>query len=192
MSRASIPAALAALWLLAASAPSQAQVTLGRLFSTPAERQVLDSNRGKTQALAPNSQAQQPADAAPGQGPGPGPGERDGLNAKGSSQDTAAPAAGPAGSSGGPSSGAAGAPAAPPTPPAPETLVMNGVLRTSSGRSTVWLNDVPQSGAQNKLSKRGPTSPALTVTLPSGKKVLLKAGQRYDLNEGRVKDINEP
>jgi hypothetical protein len=69
---------------------------------------------------------------------------------------------------------------------------MNGVLRTSSGRSTVWLNDVPQNAAQSKLTKRGPASPALTVTLPSGKKVVLKAGQRYDLNEGRVKDINEP
>jgi hypothetical protein len=186
MRRIRMPAALAVLWLLAASAPSQAQVTLGRLFATPAERQVLDSNRGKTQALAPNSQAQQPSDAVPGQGPGPGPGERpgerDGLNAKGYSQGAAAPAAPPA-------AGPGGAPAA---PPAPETLVMNGVLRTSSGGCTVWLNDVPQSGAQNKLSKRGPASPALTVTLPSGKKVLLKAGQRYDLNEGRVKDINEP
>lgn len=69
---------------------------------------------------------------------------------------------------------------------------MNGVLRSSSGRSTVWLNNVPQSGAQNKLSTRGKKSQALTVTLPSGKKVILQAGQRYDVNDGRVKDINEP
>lgn len=198
-------AAGAALWLLSAMVPASAQVTLGRLFSTPAERQVLDSNRGKAQALAPNSQVQQAAGDAtgtgvgvgPGSGPGPGPGESDGLSAKRYSQDGSAPAPaaapGPADGPGGAAPpGAAASPAAPAAPAAPETLVMNGVLRTSSGRSTVWLNDVPQSDTQNKLSRRGPASPALTVTLPSGKKILLKAGQRYDLNEGRVKDINEP
>jgi hypothetical protein len=30
------------------------------------------------------------------------------------------------------------------------------------------------------------------VTMPSGKKILLKPGQRYDLNESRIKDVNEP
>lgn len=143
-----LAAALALLWLGAAAAPALAQVTLGRLFATPAERQAMEANRGQTQAPPPDAQGQPPMVPADG-------------------QQAAAPAA-------------------------PETLVMNGVLRSSSGRSTVWLNDVPQSGAQNKLSKRGTGAPALTVTLPSGKKVMLKAGQRYDLNEGRVKDINEP
>ena len=80
----------------------------------------------------------------------------------------------------------------PPPPPPPESLVMNGVLRTSNGRSTVWLNDVPQSGRQMKVVQRAHSAPQLTVQLPSGKKVLLKPGQRYDLAEGRVKDINEP
>ena len=141
---------LALLWIggVSAPAPARAQVALGRLFATPAERQAMEANRGQTQAPPPDAQGQPPLPPADG-------------------QQAAAPAA-------------------------PETLVMNGVLRSSSGRSTVWLNDVPQSGAQNKLSKRGAGAPALTVTLPSGKKVILKAGQRYDLNEGRVKDINEP
>ena len=90
-------------------------------------------------------------------------------------------------------SGNAGAnPGDPPPPSPPETLVMNGVLRTSNGRSTVWLNDVPQSGRQMKVVQRAHSAPQLTVQLPSGKKVLLKPGQRYDLAEGRVKDINEP
>ena len=66
---------------------------------------------------------------------------------------------------------------------------MNGVLRTSGGRSTVWLNNVAQPTANNKLSNRKQT--ALTVTLPSGKKVVLQPGQRYDLGDGRVKDLNE-
>ena len=85
-----------------------------------------------------------------------------------------------------------GNPGDPPPPPPPETLVMNGVLRTSNGRSTVWLNDIPQSGRQMKVVQRAHSAPQLTVQLPSGKKVLLKPGQRYDLAEGRVKDINEP
>ena len=209
MTRACLPstsatlATLAVLLLLAAAQPACAQVSLGRLFSTPAERQVLDANRGKTQALAPNSQAQQSGGEAQtqtqgqGPGPGPGPGERDGLSAKvytgsdgSGSPQSAGPGGAPPGAAGSP--GAAASPGTPAAPAAPESLVMNGVLRTSGGRSTVWLNDVPQSDTQNKLSKRGPASPALTVTLPSGKKILLKAGQRYDLNEGRVKDINEP
>lgn len=67
---------------------------------------------------------------------------------------------------------------------------MNGVLRTSNGRSTVWLNNVPQGGGANKFSNRN--RQALTVTLPSGKRVILQPGQRYDLAEGRVKDISEP
>ncbi len=86
-------------------------------------------------------------------------------------------------------------PAADPNAPpadgqAPPALVMNGVLRSSSGRSTVWLNEVPQSGAHNHFANR--RGGALTVTLPSGKRIVLKPGQRYDLGEGRVKDVNEP
>lgn len=184
-------AALTALGLLGTAAPAQAQVSLGRLFATPAERQMLDANRGKAQALAPNSQGQQAADDVPLPVPGPPPGEVDALSGKGyDSQGGIVQGPVPGAGASGAATGAAGQKAA--APPPPESLVMNGVLRTSGGRSTVWLNDVPQSAAQNKLSRRGPASSALTVTLPSGKKVLLKAGQRYDLDEGRVKDINEP
>jgi hypothetical protein len=84
---------------------------------------------------------------------------------------------------------AAGVPQAA-APVTPSSLVMNGVLRTSGGRSTIWLNNVPQNGARNQLTNRDKN--AITVTLPSGKKILLKAGQRYDLTTGRIKDINEP
>lgn len=120
------------------------------------------------------------------------PSERQALEAgRGQTQAAAPNGQGPGMSPDMPPGGPAGD-QQPAAPAAPETLMMNGVLRSSSGRSTVWLNDVPQSGAQNKLSRRGATSPALTVTLSSGKKVILKAGQRYDLNDGRVKDINEP
>jgi hypothetical protein len=168
---AAAPLTMATALAILAPLPAQAQVSLGRLFATPSERAALDANRGKAQALAPDAQSQsQQGGAVPGTDTGVAgvPGQADiGLP----------PATTPA------------------SPPPPEALVMNGVLRTSNGRSTVWLNDVPQSGAANtnsKLSRRDKNAPAVTVTLPSGKKVVLKAGQRYDLNEGRVKDVNEP
>ena len=149
-------ATVAALLAAALAAPTQAGPVLGRLFATPAERAEMETHRGASAALAP--QSGMPAGQAE---PAPDP--------------NAPPAA--------------DQPAAAPPPP-PPALVMNGVLRSSSGRSTVWLNDVPQSGAQNHFTNRG--GAALTVTLPSGKRIVLRPGQRYDLGEGRVKDVNEP
>jgi hypothetical protein len=183
--------------LLLAYAPAQAQVTLGRLFATPAERATMDANRGASATLAPNSQGQQPAPGTPG-GPAPVPVNVPAAAQYAGSQPTTSagvppgtpagtPAAAPPGM---PPAGAAASNEPPPPPPA---LVMSGILRRSDNRTTVWLNDQPQYGAQRSTSQRkGAATPNVTVTLPSGKKVILKAGQRYDLNEGRVKDINEP
>ncbi|MES2350349.1 MAG: hypothetical protein V4641_22490 [Pseudomonadota bacterium] len=84
------------------------------------------------------------------------------------------------------------APAAPAAPPPAETLVLNGVLRSSSGRSTIWLNDQPQRAGQATYARPARNGKGMTVTLPSGQRILLKPGQRYDLNEGKVKDVNEP
>lgn len=162
-SAAPVLATLLAL-VLGASTPACAQVTLGRLFSSPAERAAQEASRGASAALAPNSPGEQPTPGMPGGPPMPG-------------------AADPAGGAGGPA--AASAP--------PPALVMSGVLRRSGSReTTVWLNDQPQVSAQNSLAQRGgAAAPGVTVTLPSGKKVELKPGQRYDLNQGRVKDVNE-
>jgi hypothetical protein len=198
--------------LLLAAAPAPAQVTLGRLFSTPAERTTMEAGRGASAALAPNSQGQQPAAGTPGgppaapdgnqpgepSGTGGGPG---GKGADGSANAGSAPGPGAPGPGGpgpaGPGPGGANlqgsAAAKPADPPPPPAVVMSGVLRRSDNRTTVWLNDEPQYGVQKNLSqRRGATTPDVTITLPSGKKVRLKAGQRYDLNDGRVKDIDEP
>jgi hypothetical protein len=168
-------AAPALLSLLAALLPAsaQAQVTLGRLFSTPAERATMEASRGGAAAPPanpqdPQQQQQQQQQQQPGM-PGMPPANGGQPGAPGS---------------------AAAVPEAPPPPP---VLVMSGVLRRSDNRTTVWLNDEPQYGAQKSTSQRpGATTPNVTVTLPSGKKIILKAGQRYDLTEGRIKDINEP
>jgi hypothetical protein len=156
MKRAWLPVpVLAALALLAVtSAPAQAQVTLGRLFATPAERAAMDAGRGGSAALLPNSQGVAPT---PGMAGGP----------PATDPNAAAAAA------------AAAAQAAPSS-----TLTMTGVLRSSDNRSVVFLNGVPQTGLK--------AGPQVLVTMPSGKKILLKPGQRYDLNESRIKDVNEP
>ena len=174
-------AAVAGLFLLTLCHAASAQPSLGRLFNTPAERLALDANRGKVAAAANAAPVAAPAQAdfrplgVPGNMPPPG------------APDNMLPPGAPGNMPPAPGM-AADTPPAP--PPAPEQLQMNGVVRSSSGRSTVWLNNVPQSGPQNKFSNRN--NKALAVTLPSGKKVLLRPGQRYDLADGRVKDINEP
>ena len=165
-----------AVALLAICNPVHADPSLGRLFNTPAERSALDANRGKAAAAA--------ARAAPASAFTPSPVEGLPPGVPGNMSPPPAQAMMPPGAD-------TGMPAETPAPPpAPEQLELNGLVRSSSGRSTVWLNNVPQSGPQNKFSNRN--KKALTVTLPSGKKVLLRPGQRYDLADGRVKDINEP
>ena len=69
-----------------------------------------------------------------------------------------------------------------------QALTFNGMLRTSKGRSTVWLNNLPQSGSQQSL-RAG--AKALTVVLPSGRTIKLQPGQRYDLATGTIKDVNQ-
>ncbi|HEX5344766.1 MAG TPA: hypothetical protein VFX55_19895 [Duganella sp.] len=143
---------------LLAAAPAPAQVTLGRLFATPAERAAMEASRGARAALLPNSQGVAPA-------PAPDPGMAGGAPMMDPNAAAAAQAA--------------AVQAAP-----PPTLTMTGVLRSSDNRSVVFLNGEPQPGLK--------AGAQVLVTMPSGRKVLLKPGQRYDLNESRVKDVNEP
>lgn len=196
-----------------------AQPGIGRLFNTPAERAALDINRGKASVNGAQAAADTGLPAAlPGPYSGPAgpsgagvaapvldlpnnlpPELRQALLQSASmpvGMDPAAPPgmppvlppAMPAATPGMP--GGVGTASASAAPEPAARLEMNGLVRSSSGRSTVWLNNVPQSGAHNKFSNRN--NKALSVTLPSGKKILLQPGQRYDLADGRVKDVNEP
>nr|GEU28195.1 hypothetical protein [Tanacetum cinerariifolium] len=142
------------LAVIHAPAQAQAQVGFGRLFTTPQERQALDARRGKAVAaggIAPgDAPAPATADAA-GTTAGLPPGPPAGMPPRMPSElpGGAGPGMAPAMPPGMPPdtrpdlqhnmadpsqagvSGATGD-AAPP----PEQLTMNGVLRTSSGRST--------------------------------------------------------
>ncbi|HEX8610512.1 MAG TPA: hypothetical protein VF800_04425 [Telluria sp.] len=123
---------ITACMLLGAAATAQAQI--GRLFTTPAERQQLDIARG---LVAP--------------------------------------------------------PPPPPVleaPPAPQPLTVNGFVRRSSGKSTVWVNNEAQDGARNRFSGQA-QAPRVTLTLPSGQKITVKPGQSVDANTGTVID-NKP
>jgi hypothetical protein len=64
------------------------------------------------------------------------------------------------------------------------TVTVNGQVSRSSGRSTTWINGVPQESA------RKPTDPA-RVTLPGGEgapSVNLKIGQTLDKVRGEIRD----
>jgi len=64
------------------------------------------------------------------------------------------------------------------------TVTVNGQVSRSSGRSTTWINGVPQE------STRKPADPA-RVTLPGGEgapSVNLKIGQTLDKVRGQIKD----
>src|SRR5882762_3600487 len=64
------------------------------------------------------------------------------------------------------------------------TVTVNGQVSRSSGRSTTWINGVPQESA------RRPPDPA-RVTLPGGEgapSVSLKIGQTLDKVRGEIRD----
>lgn len=75
---------------------------------------------------------------------------------------------------------------------ATEQITLNGIVRRSSGKTTSWINHVPQQeneAPQGVAVKQGPTSkPSAVLLLPSGKKVNLKAGQTFDTTKGKVRE----
>lgn len=86
---------------------------------------------------------------------------------------------------------AAPPPPPPPPPPAPP-VELNGVVQRSSGRSTVWLNQAPQTEPYNQLGPgQGGGAGTLTLRLSTGQVLLLKPGQRYDPATGSVSEAPE-
>jgi len=75
------------------------------------------------------------------------------------------------------------APVADAPPPAPAPVQLNGVVRRSDGKSTVWLNQQPQVDGANALQDQ-----TLSVRLSSGRQVILKPGQSFNPANGTVQD----
>lgn len=196
------------LTLLAAAVPPVCaqQVALGRLFATPAERSALDSQREAGGAPAiqgavasapqPIAEAGPPSLTVAAAAPPPAstanpapptlvPPAADipfaftmpGLNGPGTTPVAPGASAAP------PPAAPGVAPAAAPPPAASSAIQLSGVLRGSSGRTTVWLNQVPQTGGV----KAGP-GPAVSLRLSSGRQLIMKPGQSFDPAHGSVQE----
>lgn len=75
---------------------------------------------------------------------------------------------------------------------ATEQITLNGIVRRSSGKSTIWINQVPQRENENPQGvtiQQGKTSkPSAVLLLPSGKKVEIKPGQTFDAGKGKIRE----
>ncbi len=71
-------------------------------------------------------------------------------------------------------------------------ITLNGIVRRSSGKTTAWINQVPQNEnetPQGIAVQQGKTSkPSALLLLPSGKQVQLKAGQTFDTTRGKIRE----
>lgn len=79
------------------------------------------------------------------------------------------------------------APAAPP----PANIILNGVITRSDGKTTVWINNRPQTPEQTGqgvgVQGRGGQ---INVTLPDARRnVPLKVGQSLDVTSGKVEEV---
>lgn len=78
-----------------------------------------------------------------------------------------------------------------------ERITLNGIVRRSSGKTTAWINQLPQHENQTPQGigiLPGSTSkPSAVLLLPAGKQVNLKAGQTFDTAKGKVHEgFEEP
>lgn len=74
---------------------------------------------------------------------------------------------------------------------ATEQITLNGIVRRSSGKTTAWINQLPQD--ENETSRgvavQGQAAKASALLLlPSGKQVRLKPGQTFDTAKGRIRE----
>jgi hypothetical protein len=77
---------------------------------------------------------------------------------------------------------------APPPAALPQPVQLNGVLRSSDGRTTVWLDGAAQNdGAAKLLQDR-----QVQMRLSSGRRVILKPGQSYNPASGSVQELTTP
>lgn len=73
-----------------------------------------------------------------------------------------------------------------------EQVTLNGIVRHSSGKTTAWINQLPQHENEQPqgvaVLRQTAKTPALPLLLSSGKKINLKAGQTFDATKGRVRE----
>lgn len=62
-------------------------------------------------------------------------------------------------------------------------ISLSGYVRRSSGKTTTWINSVPQHDAA-----ASPTTSGVPIRLPSGRQITLKPGQSYDQVRGEIRE----
>ncbi len=67
-------------------------------------------------------------------------------------------------------------------PPPPEPVQLDGVVRRSNGRSTLWLNQLPQADGSSEVLP----DQSVALRLSSGRKLIMKPGQRFNPADGSV------
>lgn len=76
-----------------------------------------------------------------------------------------------------------------------DQITLDGFVKHSSGKTTTWINQVPQHGNENpqgiSVPRANGKTPAIAMQLPSGKKLNLKAGQTFDVTKGKVSEVYE-
>ena len=117
--------------------------SIGRLFSTPAERAGLDTLRQLGEQAAPQEK-----------------------------------------------------PVALPLPsPQTEQVTLDGLVRRSSGKNTIWINGNAQNDLESAhgitVLQRPAKSPAISMSLRSGQRFDLKAGQTFDGSSGKISEVYE-
>ena len=80
--------------------------------------------------------------------------------------------------------GTAAAPALPVSAPPAAPVMVDGFVRRSGGKSTVWLNQSADSAPRVK-------GQGVSLNLPSGRWRLVKPGQSIDMNTGAISDSVE-
>jgi hypothetical protein len=74
-----------------------------------------------------------------------------------------------------------------------DQVTLDGFVRKNNGKTTVWINQVPQHGRENPqgitIVQSDHHSTVVSMQLPSGKNVNLKAGQKFDATNGKVTDV---
>lgn len=76
-------------------------------------------------------------------------------------------------------------------PPPAEQITLNGLVRRNNGKTTIWINQIPQHEGERQgitVLKSSAKSPTVPLQLPSGKKVRIKPGQTFDGFTGKVQE----
>ena len=83
-----------------------------------------------------------------------------------------------------------------PVQPVREQFTLDGFVRRSSGKNTTWINQMPQTEGETsrgiRVRQQISKAPTVSILLPSGKQLKLKAGQTFDQPTGKVSEVYEP